>query len=237
MNLRLLLTTALLGFTLGCTSPPPSSPTPVATTRDVGAEAMAAIDRAEWARAAELLREALRQEPSSVKFHYHLALAGTHLNLRDEAIREFQWVLAHVAPELPEAQEARRWLTDAGVLPRSGSETASTTPSEGITQETPGDSVVSGRVVWADGKPTARLQIFLKGAPKTPVQTLQWVRRTDDSGYFEFKRIPPGTYMLTNRIAGEPLWRLRVQLEPGQTLTLDLSEANNAKIRDDFPES
>jgi len=210
---------------------------PVAATRDVGAEAMAAIDRAEWARAAELLREALRQEPSSVKFHYHLALAGTHLNLRDEAIREFQWVLAHVAPELPEAQEARRWLTDAGVLPRSGGETASTTPSEGITQETPGDSVVSGRVVWADGKPTARLQIFLKGAPKTPVQTLQWVRRTDDSGYFEFKRIPPGTYMLTNRIAGEPLWRLRVQLEPGQTLTLDLSEANNAKIRDDFPES
>jgi hypothetical protein len=237
MNLRLLLTAALLGFTLGCTSPPPSSPTPVAATRDVGAEAMAAIDRAEWARAAELLREALRQEPTSVKFHYHLALAGTHLNLRDEAVREFQWVLAHVAPELPEAQEARRWLTDAGVLPRSGGETASTTPSEGITQETPGDSVVSGRVMWADGKPTARVQIFLKGAPKTPTQTLQWVRRTDDSGYFEFKRIPPGTYMLTNRIAGEPLWRLRVQLEPGQTLTLDLSEANNAKIRDDFPES
>jgi hypothetical protein len=63
------------------------------------------------------------------------------------------------------------------------------------------------------------------------------VRRTDDSGHFEFKRIPPGIYMLTNRIAGEPMWRLRVQLEPGQNLTLDLSEANSAKIRDDFPES
>jgi hypothetical protein len=33
------------------------------------------------------------------------------------------------------------------------------------------------------------------------------------------------------------MWRLRVQLEPGQNLTLDLSEANSAKIRDDFPES
>jgi hypothetical protein len=41
--------------------------------------------------------------------------------------------------------------------------------------------------------------------------------------------------MLTNRIAGEPTWRLRVQLEPGQVATLDLGESNNAKVRDDFP--
>jgi hypothetical protein len=237
MNLRLLLTAALVGLAPGCTSPPPSLPTPAATTRDVAAEAMAAVGGGDWARAAELLREALRQEPTSVKLHYHLALAATHLDLRDEAIREFQWVLASVAPELPEAQEARRWLTEAGVLARSGSETAPTTPSDRITEETPGDSGVSGRVMWADGKTTARVQIFLRGAPKTPSQALQWVRRTDDSGHFEFKRIPPGIYMLTNRIAGEPMWRLRVQLEPGQTLTLDLSEANSAKIRDDFPES
>jgi hypothetical protein len=236
MHIRLLLAAALVALAPGCTSPPPSVPTPAATTRDVAAEAMAAVDRADWAAAAELLREALRQDPASVTLHYHLAIAATHLNLRDEAIREFQWVLASVAPELPEGQEARRWLTEAGVLARSGSEPAST-PPEGITQETPGDSVVSGRVVWADGKTTARVQIFLRGAPKTPLQTLQWVRRTDESGYFEFRRIPAGTYMLTNRIAGEPTWRLRVQLEPGQTLTLDLSEANSAKIRDDFPES
>jgi hypothetical protein len=237
MRLRLLLTAALLGLAPGCTSPPPSLPTPGATARDVTAEAMAAVERADWARAAELLREALRLEPTSLRLHYHLALAATHLNLRDEAISEFQWVLAHVAPELPEAQEARRWLTDAGVLGRSASETASTPASDAISHETPGDSVVSGRVVWANGKPTARLQVFLRGAPKTPTQTLQWVRRTDDSGYFEFRRIPAGTYMLTNTVAGEPTWRLRVQLEPGQTLTLDLSEANSAKVRDDFPES
>jgi hypothetical protein len=237
MKLHLVFTAALLGLTLGCTSPPPTQPTPAATARDVAAEAMAAVERADWGRAAELLREALRVEPTSLKLHYHLALAATHLNLRDEAIAEFQWVLAHVAPELPEAQEARRWLTDAGVLARSAPETVSTTASDAITHETSGDSVVSGRVVWANGKPTARLQVFLRGAPKTPTQTLQWVRRTDDSGHFEFRRIPAGTYMLTNTVAGEPTWRLRVQLEPGQTLTLDLSEANSAKVRDDFPES
>ena len=59
--------------------------------------------------------------------------------------------------------------------------------------------------------------------------------RTDDSGRFEFKRIPAGTYMLTNKIAGAPTWRLRITLAPGEMTTVDLSEANNARIRDDFP--
>src|SRR6185436_9511524 len=159
---------------------------------------------------------------------------ASHLDRRDEAIREFQWVLAHVAAELPEAVQAREWLTAAGVLARRTE--IATAPSDQITEETPGNSGVEGRVVWADGQPTARVQIFLKGAPKSPNAGLQWVMRTDDSGRFEFKRIPAGTYMLTNRIAGEPTWRLRVQLAPGDITTLDLGEANSAKLRDDFPE-
>ena len=234
MNIRVLACATVLGLTLGCTSPPPSPPTPAAQGRDVAAEAIAAVDRGEWARGAELLREALRQDRTSVKLHYYLALAATHLDLRDEAIREFQWVLANVAAELPEAQEARRWLTDAGVLRRPDAEPVAT-PSDRITEETRGDSGLSGRVVWADGKPTSRVQLFLKGVPKTPRENLQWVMRSDDSGAFEFKRIPAGTYMLTNKIAGEPTWRLRVQLAPGEITTLDLSEANSAKVRDDFP--
>jgi hypothetical protein len=71
--------------------------------------------------------------------------------------------------------------------------------------------------------------------PKSPNETLQWVLRTDDSGRFAFERIPAGTYMLTNKVAGEPTWRLRVTLAPGETTTVDLSETNSAKIRDDFP--
>jgi hypothetical protein len=235
MTFRPVITAVLLGLTLGCSSPPPPVPVPAAKTRDVAAEAMAAVERREWTRAAELLREALRQDASSVKLHYHLAIAATHLDLRDEAIREFQWILANVAAELPEALEARRWLTDAGVLAKTTAEKAA--PPDRITEETPGDSGLSGRVLWADGKPTSRVQLFLRGAPKTPLETLQWVRRTDDSGRFEFQRIPAGVYMLTNTVAGEPTWRLRVKLAPGESITLDLSEANNAKIRDDFPGS
>ena len=231
MNARSLA--ALLGLTLvlGCASPP-SAERPSAG-RDIAAEALAASARADWVHAAELLRQALQLDPSRADSHYHLGLAASHLDRRDEAVREFRWVLANVAPELPEAVEARRWLTEAGVLTRPGE--APTAPSDRITEETPGDSGLQGRVVWADGRPTAREQLFLKGAPKSPNETLQWVMRTDDVGRFEFKRIPAGAYMLTNRIAGEPTWRLRVQLAPGEITTLDLGEANNAKVRDDFP--
>jgi tetratricopeptide (TPR) repeat protein len=231
MNARSLAVLLGLALVLGCASPP--SPERPSAARDIAAEALAASARADWVHAAELLRQALQQDPARADLHYHLGLAASHLDRRDETVREFQWVLANVAPELPEAVEARRWLIEAGVLARAvGTPTA---PSDRITEETPGDSGLQGRVVWADGRPTAREQLFLKGAPKSPNATLQWVMRTDDSGRFEFKRIPAGTYMLTNRIAGEPTWRLRVQLAPGETATLDLGEANSAKVRDDFP--
>ncbi len=218
---------------LGCTSPSSSS-APAATARDVAAEAMAAVNRRDWASAADLLREALRADPTRAHLHYQLGVVATHLDRRDEAIREFRWVIANVAAELPEAIEARRWLTDAGVLARVGG-AATPASSERITEETRGDSGLQGQVLWADGKPTTRVQLFLKGAPKSPLENLQYVLRTDDNGRFEFKRIPAGTYMLTNKIAGAPTWRLRVRLAPGETTTLDLSEANRAQVRDDFP--
>jgi hypothetical protein len=217
---------------LGCTSPPP--PPPAAKAGDVAEEAMAAVNRGDWVRAAELLRRALGSDPARAQLHYQLGVVATHLDLRDEAIREFQWVIANVAAELPEAVEARRWLTDAGALARPRT-AAAPAASERITEETPGDSGLQGLVLWADGKPTARVQLFLKGAPKSPLENLQYVLRTDDNGRFEFKRIPAGTYMLTNKIAGAPTWRLRVRLAPGKVTTLDLSEGNRAEVRDDFP--
>jgi hypothetical protein len=101
----------------------------------------------------------------------------------------------------------------------------------------PANSGLQGRVVWAGERSTARVQLFLKGAPKSPNGELQWVLRTDEDGRFEFKRIPPGTYMLTDKVAGERTWRLRVRLEPGEVTSLDLSESNSARVRDDFPGS
>jgi Carboxypeptidase regulatory-like domain len=113
-------------------------------------------------------------------------------------------------------------------------ETTAAVPEQS-TETAPRDSGIRGQVLWADGRPTARVQLFLKGVPNSPNANEQWVMRTDDGGRFEFKRIPPGTYMLTNKVAGSPTWRLRVKLAPGEITSLDLGEDNSAKVRDDFP--
>jgi hypothetical protein len=46
-----------------------------------------------------------------------------------------------------------------------------------------------------------------------------------------------GSYKLTNRIAGQPIWRFRVELKPGEQKQLELTPANSTATRDDFPES
>jgi hypothetical protein len=231
MKIRPLAAPVVLVLLLGCTSPPPSRP--AATTQDVEAEAMAAVSRGDWTSAADLLRRALQQNPTSAKLHYNLGVAASHVGPRDEAVREFQWIIANLAPELTEAQEARRWLIEAGVLARP-TETTAAVPEQS-TETMPGASGVKGQVLWGDGRPPARVQLFLKGVPNSPNANEQWVLRTDDNGRFEFKRIPPGTYMLTNKVAGSPTWRLRVKLAPGEITSLDLREDNSAKVRDDFP--
>jgi hypothetical protein len=196
---------------------------------------MLAFDQREWARAADLLRQVLAENPADASFHYYAGVTATYLDRRDDAIREFTWVVANVAPELPEAIDARRWLMESGVTARPPDTAA--TASDVVSEERPGDSGLQGQVVWAGERSTARVQLFLKGVPKSPNAPLQWVLRTDDNGRFEFKGIPPGTYMLTDKIAGDRRWRLRVRLEPGEVTSLDLSESNSARVRDDFPES
>jgi hypothetical protein len=41
--------------------------------------------------------------------------------------------------------------------------------------------------------------------------------------------------MLTDAVSGPRNWRLRVELQPSQSATLDLTPANHIKIKDDFP--
>ena len=232
--MRRLLSGILLTLALGaCGSP---APTPTGEY-DVAAEAMKAFEKADWVSAGRLLREAIVKRPMELRLHYSLGVTDTHLDLRDEAIREFRWVLAN-APGTPEAQAARNWLLAAGALTTettasSGSETAPPDPDRG-------SSILRGQVSWNDGEPPmklSRLQIYLKGLRDTPNQDFQMVLRTDEEGRFEFKNVPAGTYQLTNRIAGEPLWRLRVQVEQGQTSSLDLTPQNSLRARDDFPDA
>ena len=46
----------------------------------------------------------------------------------------------------------------------------------------------------------------------------------------------PGPYKLTDAIAGQPMWRLRITVAEAQDAIVDLDPNNSAKIRDDFPE-
>jgi|SRR5688572_14550932 len=104
-------------------------------------------------------------------------------------------------------------------------------------EEVTGDGAIGGWVIWADGHPTDRVKLVLKGAPETPHAHLEWVARTDADGRFDFTGIPAGSYMLTNRLWGAPTWRLHVSVRAGESVTLDLGEANAAAVRDDFPDA
>jgi hypothetical protein len=217
-----------------------SGPAPSAPEYDVVAEALKAFDRSEWAPASRLLRDAIAKQPMSVRLHYSLGVSATHLELRDEAIREFRWVLANAPAGSPEAVAARNWLIAAGALPTEGptfSTSTGASPPAAVDFDR-GDSGLKGRVTWSDGDPPIkleRLQLFLKGIPGTPNQDIQLVLRTDNEGNFEFRQVPAGEYKLTNRIAGEPLWRLKVNIPPSETVAFDLSESNSTRVRDDFP--
>ena len=232
--MRRLLSGILLTLALGACGSPAPAPT---AEYDVAAEAMKAFDKADWVLAGRLLREAIVNRPMELRLHYSLGVTDTHLELRDEAIREFRWVLAN-APGTPEAQAARNWLLAAGVLTTDATAAASSEPATPDPDR--GASIVRGQVSWNDGEPPVkltRLQIYLKGLRDTPNQDFQMVLRTDEEGRFEFKNVPAGTYQLTNRIAGEPVWRLRVQVAQGQTSSLELTPQNSLRVRDDFPDA
>jgi hypothetical protein len=228
VRLAVVVLVALVLGACGGTAPAPTA------DYDVVAEALKAFERHDWVPAARLLREAIVKQPTSLRLHFALAVSASHLDLLEEAIREFQWVLAN-APGTSEAATAREWLRNAGVLREPEPATATAPPA--LDPEI-GNSGLSGRVAWTGGEPpvkTGRMQLFLKGVPGTPTKDIQYVLRTDEEGAYQFKNVAAGSYKLTNRIAGEPAWRLRVEIPEGREVTLDLGSHNSFHARDDFP--
>lgn len=194
--------------------------------------AAAALERGDYAQAAVLYRKAIERRPDSVSAHYGLGVASSNLNLRDDTIREFQWVLANGKPDSAEVDGARRWLIAAGVLRRS---VADATPSEA---ERGGNGAIEGQAYLGSAdqrQPQVRMQLHLVGQPDSPTKEERHVLRTDRDGNFRFGNVMPGTYMLTDRVAGKPQWRLKIEVGPGSTLRLDLSPGNSSATRDDFP--
>jgi len=230
------LAVVLLGLLVlaGAACQSPTAPPPARVELDAAGRAGAALEAGRYAEAVGLFREALAPAPANVALRYGLAVALSYTD-RGAAIREFQWVMVNARPGSQEQAEAQAWLSRAGALPA-----APATSSESAEPERRGGrAVLRGRALFADAgaqpEPMPRLQLFLVGEPGSPTKDARYNLRTSEDGSFKFPNVPAGSYMLTNRLAGQPIWRLRVELKSAEEKQLDLNSGNSVTVRDDYP--
>ena len=217
---------ALIVAACGHPAPPPKA------EEDPEILGAAALEHGDYPKAAALYRQAVERRPQSVSAHYGLGVASSNLSQRDDTIREFQWVVANGKPESVEVDAARSWLISAGVIRRPA-----VFPTQAATADRWNGSIEGQAYLGSSDQRQVqvRMQIHLVGQPDGPTKEERRVIRTDNDGQFRFVNIVPGTYMLTDKIAGKPRWRMKIEVSPGSTLRLDLNPANSTDARDDFP--
>lgn len=229
----LVLAVALLA---ACQSP--SRPAQSSAPADPTTQAARALAAGRYVEALELYRQALTEAPGAVGLHYGLGVASSYLDRRDDAIREFRFVVQYGDPAAPEVVAARQWLTRAGALPPA--QLARPAPSQSVKERQVGNASLEGRAVFAEGnqpaRPMPRQQLFLVGQPDSPTKEERYNLRTDEEGNFKFPDVIPGRYKLIDRVAGRPTWRLLVDLKPSETKVLELTPDNSVARQDDFPE-
>jgi hypothetical protein len=226
----------LLVLVAGCQAPPrppkSAAPEPPAT---IAARALA---EGRYADAFALYRQALAEAPGQTALHYGLGAASSYLDRREDAVREFRWVVRYGSPTAPEVVAARQWLVRAGALPSPILNVP--TPRRSGEERQAGNASLEGRAMFAaqgeEPRPMSRLQLFLVGQPNSPTRKERYTLRTDEQGTFKFPNVIPGPYKLTNRVAGQPTWRLLVELKPSDAKVLELTPANSLAVQDDFPE-
>ncbi len=226
----------LLVLLAACQSPlPPARSTSSDTPEVLAARALAA---GRYTDAALLYREALGEASGKMELHYGLAVASSYLDRRDDAIREFRWVLQYGSPKAAEVDASRQWLIRAGALPPAAYTASPAGPEK---ERAAGNASLEGRAVFAEGgqtpQPMPRQQLFLVGQPNSPTQRERYNLRTDERGNFKFPDVVPGPYKLTDRVAGQPIWRLRVEFKASEVKVLELTPANSTASLDEFPES
>ena len=223
---------AVIGLA-GCQNAAPPAASSNAVSIDHAAEARKAFAARDWATAAPHFRAAIAVDPGSLTLHHGLATCASWLGLIDEAKVEFNWVLVHAPSGSIEAQLAREWLSSV--------ETDEKTTTAGVDANDPkaGDAGVHGLVTWeGPNQPLnilSRAQLHLKGLPNSPTKGLSYYMRTDKEGRYQFSRIKAGPYRLTDAIAGDAKWNLKIEVKSGEDLELDLSPGNSTATRNDFP--
>jgi hypothetical protein len=225
----------LMVLLAGCQSP--SRPVQSSMPEDLPTVAARALADGRYADALGLYRRALAEAPGKWALHYGVGVASSFLDRRDDAIREFRWVVRYGPETAPEVVAARQWLTQAGAL-ASVPNLNKPVPARFTEEREPGNASLEGRASFGEAgqtpKPKARMQLFL--SPENPTQKQYYNLRTDEEGNFRFPNVIPGSYKLVDRVAGKPTWRLRVELKPSESKTLELTQANGVAVQDDFPE-
>ncbi len=183
-------------------------------------DARVAMDARDFARAIARLHDVLASDADNLEAHYRLGVSASYLGRSDDATREFEWVVAHGRDGSVEVRTARDWLAELDAGPAASA------------AEPAGDTAhgrVRGRVTWRLGVaevPLARHALFLEGVADTPSADASYVVRTRPDGSYDFADVVPGPYTLTDRIAGEPRWRLEVTVPAGEDVRLDLGPDN-----------
>lgn len=229
---RVLLAIGVMALIVACQEAPRPQPRVAPPPPDLLGQAREAMARGDYDTSARLLRQVVAGSPANLEAHYRLAVSASWLDLADEAEGQFEWVVAHGAPDSPEVKDARDWLR------AWRSQTAAAAPPESATTR-PDRATLSGQVLWdKDGSvgPQPYFRLFLKGLKGTPIEDEFHRVQTDERGRFRILDLAPGEYSLTNRVAGPPIWRLKVTLKAGEDLQLDLTPENSVKVRDDFPD-
>ena len=209
---------------------------PATAEVDHAAEGHKAFERQEWNVAASHYRAALQQSSGDLLLHYRLAISASWLDSRDEAMIEFDWVVAHTTAASEEGRVAREWLAGAR---RNVARVGATTNESDARDERVGESGVHGRIVWDEGQgvePLKRFQVHLYAqSPDGSPKGMSFHVRTDRDGNYKFEKIPAGIYKMTDNNVGAPRWRLKVEVRPGEDAVIDLGPENSVKARDDFP--
>ena len=224
---------ALAALAIGACQRPAAPPPRAGAPPTLAARAAEALVKGKYAEAADLCRQGLAETFDSLPLHYTLAVASSHLAMKSDAIREFRWVLRYAPKGSTEAEAARRWLTAAGAL-----ETVEVAEARAEEATTPrGRASIEGVMVLPEAaqNPPQRRMVILYGLPDTATKEERVQVRTDERGRFRFANIPAGGYMITDAVSGARNWRLRVQVNADQALTLDLTPSNHIRVKDDFP--
>jgi len=185
------------------------------------AEGDALAARGDYEGAALKYQQAANQEPEDVSIRFALGSALSHLNRREETVKQFRFVVAQGKPDSPEVQAALRWLVAVGELAESVTFAPPESPQpEAAPSPVP---VATGRVKGrAVGKGTGQVNLALKGDDDRN-RELAFSQTVKMGEPYEFDA-PPGNYRLKGEDpeSGEVLWDHRVTVTTGKETVLDL---------------